>query len=84
MASISARRLGKELRDLQTNGCPVGIELIAADNWESWVMGIEVLGDNIYAVSIIPPRYYVHPHGHRFISHWNHAGGAYRTTLFLI
>ncbi|KIM21990.1 hypothetical protein M408DRAFT_297417 [Serendipita vermifera MAFF 305830] len=49
MASISSRRLAKELRDLQTNGTPTGIELIAADNWQSWVMGIEVLGDTLYA-----------------------------------
>jgi ubiquitin-conjugating enzyme E2 W len=50
MSSIASRRLAKELRDLHANGCPVGIELLEAD--EKWIMGIEVLGDTLYAVCL--------------------------------
>lgn len=48
MASIATKRLAKELRDLHTNGCPVGIEIIEVD--DKWIMGIEVLGETLYEV----------------------------------
>jgi hypothetical protein len=57
MGSIAARRLAKELRDLQTNGCPVGIELLEVD--DKWVMGIEVLGDTLYSASVLFPSFLI-------------------------
>ncbi|KAG8757760.1 hypothetical protein FRC14_001526 [Serendipita sp. 396] len=47
MASIATRRLAKELRDIQMNGTPAGIELIEV-NGDKWIMGIEVLGESLY------------------------------------
>ncbi|KAF7319736.1 UBIQUITIN-CONJUGAT-2 domain-containing protein [Mycena kentingensis (nom. inval.)] len=49
MASISARRLGKELMELKTEeiaGTPVGIELVKADDFETWWFTIEVMGES--------------------------------------
>jgi len=48
MASISARRLGKELREIQTEGCPVGITLVQANDFEKWLFTIEVMGESLY------------------------------------
>ncbi|KAF8307528.1 UBC-like protein [Clavulina sp. PMI_390] len=47
MASIASRRLTKELQGLKA-GCPAGISLIQADDLETWIMGLEVLGESIY------------------------------------
>ncbi|PSR72674.1 hypothetical protein PHLCEN_2v11463, partial [Hermanssonia centrifuga] len=44
-----SRRLQKELRDLQTQGTPVGIELLNAEDFETWILSIEILGDTIYS-----------------------------------
>lgn len=48
MASISARRLQKELRELNAEGPPAGITLVEADNFERWFFTIEVLGESLY------------------------------------
>jgi len=48
MASIAARRLGKELKEIQTEGCPVGIKLVKADDFEVWWFTIEVMGESLY------------------------------------
>ncbi|EGN94083.1 hypothetical protein SERLA73DRAFT_144522 [Serpula lacrymans var. lacrymans S7.3] len=48
MASISSRRLRKELTEITTQGCPVGIKLLNADNFETWLFSIEVLGETLY------------------------------------
>ncbi|KIM51489.1 hypothetical protein SCLCIDRAFT_143193 [Scleroderma citrinum Foug A] len=49
MASISARRLKKELNEiLGPEGCPAGIKLLSADDFETWFFSIEVLGDSLY------------------------------------
>ncbi|KLO11300.1 UBC-like protein [Schizopora paradoxa] len=47
MASISSRRLSKELKELNTE-CPAGIKLVEASNFDKWILGIEVLGDSLY------------------------------------
>ncbi|KIJ60106.1 hypothetical protein HYDPIDRAFT_161350 [Hydnomerulius pinastri MD-312] len=48
MASISTRRLHKELSEIRTEGCPCGITLLNADNYETWFFSIEVLGESLY------------------------------------
>ncbi|KAF4584526.1 hypothetical protein EYR40_004520 [Pleurotus pulmonarius] len=48
MASISARRLAKELREIQLEGCPVGIALVTADDFATWRFSIEVMGESLY------------------------------------
>ncbi|GAA6025299.1 hypothetical protein JCM11491_002439, partial [Sporobolomyces phaffii] len=42
---ISAKRLTKELTDLRANGPPAGCRIIQADDLETWVFGLRVLGD---------------------------------------
>lgn len=49
MAAISARRLAKELQGLKS-GTAAGITLVQADDLETWIMTIEVLGESIYKV----------------------------------
>jgi len=48
MSSISSRRLAKELMEINTEGCPVGINLIEANDFTKWLFTIEVLGDSVY------------------------------------
>lgn len=48
MASISSRRLAKELREIHAEGCPVGIELLKADDFVTWWFSIEVMGESLY------------------------------------
>ncbi|KIK21068.1 hypothetical protein PISMIDRAFT_681782 [Pisolithus microcarpus 441] len=48
MASISARRLRKELSEINVEGCPAGIKLLSADNFDTWLFSIEVLGESLY------------------------------------
>jgi len=48
MASIASRRLGKELKEIQTEGSPVGIKLVKADDFEVWWFTIEVMGESLY------------------------------------
>jgi len=48
MASISSRRLGKELREIQNEGCPVGIELVEAEDFSTWLLSVEVMGESLY------------------------------------
>ncbi|KIP04064.1 hypothetical protein PHLGIDRAFT_110093 [Phlebiopsis gigantea 11061_1 CR5-6] len=43
-----SRRLQKELRDLQTQGTPIGIVLLQADDFQTWKLSIEVLGNTLY------------------------------------
>ncbi|PCH33031.1 UBC-like protein [Wolfiporia cocos MD-104 SS10] len=45
----STRRLQKELMDIQTNGTPVGIKLLSADDFQTWYFSIEVLGETVFA-----------------------------------
>lgn len=68
MASVSSRRLRKELSEIHAEGCPcgssfclnlahvftpqhVGINLLSADDFETWFFSIEVLGESLYQVS---------------------------------
>ncbi|KAF8887744.1 ubiquitin-conjugating enzyme/RWD-like protein [Infundibulicybe gibba] len=48
MSSISARRLAKELNEIKSEGCPVGITLIKADDFATWWFTIEVMGESLY------------------------------------
>ncbi|KAF9015399.1 ubiquitin-conjugating enzyme/RWD-like protein [Cyathus striatus] len=53
MASISARRLAKELKEIQTEGCPVGklnfrYQFVKADDFATWWFTIEVMGESLY------------------------------------
>ncbi|TFK76663.1 UBC-like protein [Pluteus cervinus] len=48
MASISAKRLAKELKEIQTEGCPVGVNLLRADDFQTWLFSIEVMGESLY------------------------------------
>ncbi|ORX38606.1 ubiquitin-conjugating enzyme/RWD-like protein [Kockovaella imperatae] len=43
--SISSRRLMKELKEIETKGTPPGIQLLKADDMETWIFLISVLGD---------------------------------------
>ncbi|KAI4525910.1 ubiquitin-conjugating enzyme/RWD-like protein [Schizophyllum commune] len=48
MSSIAAKRLAKELREIHMSGCPVGIKLVQADDFEKWIFSIEVMGESLY------------------------------------
>lgn len=48
MASIASRRLAKELSEIKSEGCPVGINLVKADDFSTWWFTIEVMGESIY------------------------------------
>ncbi|TFL06242.1 ubiquitin-conjugating enzyme/RWD-like protein [Pterulicium gracile] len=48
MAAISTRRLGKELKEIHSEGCPVGVTLVSADNFECWYFTIQVMGESEY------------------------------------
>lgn len=74
MSSISSRRLSKELSEIKSEGCPVGvslsphpsaiqclidpaassgINLLKADDFQTWFFTIEVKGDSLYEVSSV-------------------------------
>lgn len=46
---ISSRRLAKELAELKGSGMPEGCALLRADDLETWVISIAVLGESLYA-----------------------------------
>jgi len=48
MGSIATRRLGKELREIQSEGCPVGITLVDASDFTKWLFTIQVMGESLY------------------------------------
>lgn len=50
MASISSRRLAKELGSIQEGGCPEGIKLLQADDLKTWILSLELLGESLYKV----------------------------------
>ncbi|CEH14199.1 ubc-like protein [Ceraceosorus bombacis] len=45
---IASKRLQKELAELRLNGPPVGTEIIKADDLQTWVFSVEVLGESVY------------------------------------
>ncbi|PIL29932.1 hypothetical protein GSI_07843 [Ganoderma sinense ZZ0214-1] len=46
--AVSTRRLQKELADIKKEGTPVGIELLSADDFSTWYLTVEVLGETVY------------------------------------
>ncbi|KAG9314745.1 UBC-like protein [Chiua virens] len=48
MATVSSRRLRKELSEIHAEGCPCGIKLLSAEDFETWFFSIEVLGESLY------------------------------------
>ncbi|TFY73256.1 hypothetical protein EWM64_g10756, partial [Hericium alpestre] len=48
MATVAGRRLRKELAEIHTQGCPMGITLLQADDFETWLLSVEVLGESLY------------------------------------
>ncbi|KAI0369956.1 UBC-like protein, partial [Pilatotrama ljubarskyi] len=44
----SSRRLKKELLEINKEGTPVGIEVLKADDFSTWILSVEVLGDTVY------------------------------------
>ncbi|KAA1468423.1 UBC-like protein [Dentipellis sp. KUC8613] len=48
MSSVSGRRLRKELTEIHQEGCPAGITLLQADDFETWILTVEVLGESLY------------------------------------
>ncbi|GAA5969395.1 hypothetical protein JCM11641_008102 [Rhodosporidiobolus odoratus] len=49
MASrIAAKRLQKELNELQTKGPPVGCRIVKAEDLEEWTIAMQVLGESVY------------------------------------
>jgi len=57
MTTISRKRLGKELKELQSQGAPTGITLLNAENLEEWILSIEVLGESQYAGEVFALRF---------------------------
>ncbi|CCL99961.1 uncharacterized protein FIBRA_01986 [Fibroporia radiculosa] len=47
--AVSTRRLQKELMDIKTQGAPVGIQLLSADDLQTWYLSLEILGETVYA-----------------------------------
>ncbi|GAA6064726.1 hypothetical protein JCM10212_005849 [Sporobolomyces blumeae] len=47
---IAVKRLTKELNDLRTNGPPTGCRIIQAEDFEEWIFGLRVLGDETETV----------------------------------
>ncbi|KAG8907483.1 hypothetical protein FRB99_004059 [Tulasnella sp. 403] len=50
MATMSIKRLTKELNELngQRGSPPAGIKLLKAEDWKTWRVQLEVLGESLY------------------------------------
>ncbi|KAH9947407.1 UBC-like protein [Amylocystis lapponica] len=46
--AVSTRRLQKELTEMKTQGTPTGITLLSADDFQTWFLSIEVLGETVF------------------------------------
>ncbi|CAL1697330.1 unnamed protein product [Somion occarium] len=46
--AVSSRRLQKELTEIKTAGTPCGITLLKADDFQTWFLSLEVLGESQY------------------------------------
>ncbi|KAK7688173.1 hypothetical protein QCA50_008543 [Cerrena zonata] len=46
--AVSTRRLQKELTEITTAGTPCGITLLKADDFQTWFLTLEVLGESLY------------------------------------
>jgi ubiquitin-conjugating enzyme E2 W len=56
--SIASRRLGKELVELKANnGCPTGVTLVKADDFQTWYFTLEVLGETLYKGEVFALRF---------------------------
>nr|GAT46027.1 predicted protein [Mycena chlorophos] len=61
MASISSRRLQKELSEIHSEGTPVGIKLLKADDFETWWFSIEVMGESLYKSEVYTLQFRFEP-----------------------
>jgi len=61
MASISSKRLRKELAEIQIEGCPVGINLLSADDFQTWFFSIEVMGESQYQGEVFTLKFRFSP-----------------------
>ncbi|KAH8101559.1 UBC-like protein [Cristinia sonorae] len=59
--AVSSRRLQKELREIKENGTPVGITLLQADDFATWFLSIEVLGETLYAGEVFALKFRFDP-----------------------
>lgn len=47
-SGVYLRRLNKELTEIKTQGLPEGLSLLSAEDMQSWLFSIEVLGHSLY------------------------------------
>ncbi|KAF8320611.1 UBC-like protein [Cantharellus anzutake] len=57
MASISNKRLAKELASIHEHGCPEGIKLLQADDLKTWFLSLEILGESLYKGEVFALRF---------------------------
>jgi len=55
--AVSTRRLQKELNEIKTQGTPVGINLLSADDFQTWYLSLEVLGETVYAGEVFALKF---------------------------
>jgi ubiquitin-conjugating enzyme E2 W len=46
---LATKRLAKELTELRASGAPAGCALLQADDLQTWLFSISVLGESVYA-----------------------------------
>ncbi|KAL4254495.1 Ubiquitin-conjugating enzyme/RWD-like protein [Abortiporus biennis] len=61
MAAVSTRRLQKELADIKNHGTPTGITLLKADDFETWYLTLEVLGESLYKGEVFALKFRFEP-----------------------
>ncbi|OBZ79964.1 putative ubiquitin-conjugating enzyme E2 W [Grifola frondosa] len=49
--------MAKELADIHKHGTPVGIKLLSADDFQTWYLSVEVLGDSIYQCEVFALKF---------------------------
>ncbi|KAH7104528.1 UBC-like protein [Auriculariales sp. MPI-PUGE-AT-0066] len=61
MAAIAPRRLAKELKELSTDECPVGVKLLSSADFMMWVLELQVLGESLYKGETFALRFRFEP-----------------------
>lgn len=57
MSKIAHKRLAKELAELNSKGCPTGCSILQANDLESWIIQLSVLGDTLYEGEVFALRF---------------------------